>query len=240
MLVVEAGTELDFLHPLEVRQLWGVGPKTAERLAQLGLRTIGDLAAFDRGALEARFGEHGIAIWERAHGVDDGPVVASGQPPKSVGHSHTFFDNTLDPATIESTLLRLSEGVGTRLREHGLQGRTVTLALRVAPFETRTRQRTLAEATSDDATIFRIARQLLRGALAEDREAGRTSLVRLVGVTVSGIVAGEQLRLFDAARHARLNAALDAVRARFGDNALDRASVRDLKERRRFSGHRSR
>jgi DNA polymerase-4 len=114
------------------------------------------------------------------------------------------------------------------------------MTLRVAPFETRTRQRTLREPTDDDVTIFRIARQLLRDALAEDREGGRTSPVRLIGVSVSGVSEGQQLGLFDAARHTRLNAALDAVRARFGDGALDRASAREVKERRRFSGQRYR
>jgi DNA polymerase-4 len=240
LVIVPAGGEAAFLAPLPLERLWGVGPKTREVLARWGLRTIGDLAAFDRGALEARLGEHGKAIWERARGIDDDPVVGDGPPPKSVGHSHTFDENTLDLRKVEATLLRLSEGVGRRLRDHPLLGRTITLTLRVAPFETRTRQRTLARPTNDDVTIFRIARQLLRDALAEDREAGRTSPVRLVGVSVSGIVVGEQLGLFEAARHARLNAALDAVRARFGDEALDRASARELKERRRFSGHRSR
>jgi DNA polymerase-4 len=240
LVVVPPGSEAAFLAPLPLERLWGVGPRTREVLAGWGLGTIGELAAFDRTALEGRLGEHGTAIWERANGVDDDPVVRSGEPPKSVGHSHTFFENTLDPKVIESTLLRLSEGVGERLRDHGLLGRTITLHLRVAPFETRTRQRTLADATNDDRAIFHIARRLLRDALADDREAGRTSPVRLVGVTASGLVGGEQLRLFEAARHNRLNAALDAVRAQFGDDAIDRASAREAHERRRFSGHTSR
>ena len=239
LVIVPAGGEAAFLAPLPLERLWGVGPKTREVLAAWDLRTVGQLAAFDRTALETRLGEHGIAIWQRANGIDDAPV-ASEHIPKSVGHSHTFDENTLDPARIESTLLLLSEGVGRRLREHALRGRTITITLRVAPFETRTRQRTVREATNDDLTIYRIARQLLRGALAEDREGGRTSPVRLVGVSVSGLSEGEQLGLFDGARHARLNAALDAVRAKFGKDALDRASAREVNERRRFSGHRSR
>ena len=119
-----------------------------------------------------------------------------------------------------------------------MRGKTVTLKLRVAPFETRSRQRTLAGATDDDLTIYRIGRQLLRDALGDDHVKGRTSPVRLVGVSVSGLEAGRQLGLFDHARVTRLNAALDAVRARFGNDALDRASARNMKERRRFSGHR--
>ncbi|HEV8534671.1 MAG TPA: DNA polymerase IV [Candidatus Limnocylindria bacterium] len=239
LVIVPAGGEAAFLAPLPLERLWGVGPKTREVLAGWGLATIGQLAAFDRSVLETRLGEHGTDIWERANGIDEGEV-ATDHMPKSVGHSHTFDENTLDPTKIESMLLRLAEGVGRRLRDQTLRGRTITMTLRVAPFETRTRQRTLAEATSDDVAIFRVARQLLRAALADDREGGRTSPVRLIGVSVSGLGAGEQLGLFDAARHARLNAALDAIRARFGDDALDRASAREVKERRRFSGHRSR
>jgi len=239
LVIVPAGGEAAFLAPLPLERLWGVGPRTREVLAGWDLRTIGQLAAFDRSVLETRLGEHGTDIWERANGIDEGEVQGE-HVPKSVGHSHTFDENTLDLTKIESTLLRLSEGVGRRLRNHTLRGRTITMTLRVAPFETRTRQRTLREPTDDDVTIFRIARQLLREALAEDREGGRTSPVRLVGVSVSGVTEGEQLGLFDAARHARLNAALDAVRARFGDAALDRASAREVKERRRFSGQRYR
>jgi DNA polymerase-4 len=233
LVVVPPGEERAFLAPLPLERLWGVGPKTRATLERWGLRTIGDLAAFDLATCEARLGEHGTAIHERARGIDEGPVVPE-MAPKSVGHMHTFDTNTLDPLRIEGMLLRLSEGVGRRLREQTLRGRTVSLALRVAPFETRSRQRTLADPTNDDATIFRVARTLLRDALAEDREQGRTSPVRLVGVSVSGLIAGEQLGLFEGARQSRLNAALDAVRERFGDEALDRASAKEVRERRRF------
>jgi len=235
---VAARTEAAFLAPLPLARLWGVGPRTREVLEGWGLRTIGDLAAFDRSALEARFGEHGRALAERARGLDDDEVVPS-EAAKSVGHEHTFGSDTLDPNEVERMLLRLAEGVGKRLRAATVRGRTITLKLRVAPFETRTRQRTLAEPTDDDLTLFRVARSLLREALAEDLEQGRVSPVRLVGVSASGLQAGAQLGLFDSARASRLNAALDAVRSRFGDDALDRASARDT-ERRRFSDRRER
>ncbi len=237
LVVVPHGGEAAFLAPLELARLWGVGPKTREVLESWGLRTIGDLARSDPRMLEARLGEHGRSIWERANGIDLEPVEPD-MAPKSIGHEHTFDRDTLDQATIEGTLLRLSEGVGRRSREQDLRGRTVTLKLRVAPFETRSRQRTLVSPTNDDLTIYRVGRQLLRDALGEDRAGGRASPVRLIGISLSGLEAGEQLGLFDHARVARLNAAMDAVRSRFGDDALDRASARDLKERRRFSGHR--
>ncbi len=237
LVIVPAGGEAAFLAPLELQRLWGVGPKTRELLEGWGMRTIGDLARADVTTLETRLGEHGRSIWERANGIDEGTVEPD-MAPKSVGHEHTFDRDTLDTTTIESTLLRLSEGVGKRLRAGELRGKTVTLKLRVAPFETRSRQRTLPSATDDDLTIYRVGRQLLRDALAEDKNGGRTSPVRLVGVSLSGLEAGRQLGLFDHARVTRLNAALDAVRKRFGDDALDRASARDVKERRRFSGRR--
>ena len=238
LVIVPPGEEQAFLAPLELGRLWGVGPKTRQLLESWGLRTIGDLAALELSVLETRLGEHGRHIWERAHGIDEGLVVGDGRTPKSVGHSHTFGRNTLDPATIESMLLSLSEGVGRRLRAHELRGRTITMQVRVAPFETRTRQRTLSEPTDEDLKIYGTARQLLRDVLAEDRRAGRTSPVRLVGVSVSGIETGRQMGLFDHVRTSRLNAALDAVRERFGDTALDRASAR-LRERRRFSDRRT-
>ena len=100
-------------------------------------------------------------MWDRAHGIDEGEVIGNGPPPKSVGHSHTFGENTLDLAKIESTLLRLAEGVGRRLRGHELVGRTVTLTLRVAPFETRTRQRTLAEST-DENNLLRMVKEVVQ------------------------------------------------------------------------------
>ena len=240
-VVVPRGEEREFLAPLPLRRLWGVGPKTRQVLEDLGMRTIGDLAQADPALLDARLGEHGSTIRRRARGDDDDrEVVAEPGDPKSIGHAHTFDRDTLDRATIERTLLRLSEGVGRRLRSHELRGRTVTLQLRVAPFETRTRQRTLAEPTADDLRIYETARALLREALAADRDAGRVSPVRLVGVTASGLVGGEQLDLFTGARVSRLNAALDAVRLRFGDDALDRASAREASSRRRLSDRRPR
>jgi len=239
LVIVEAGGEAAFLAPLDLGRLWGVGPKTRELLESWGLRTIGDLAATDVALLEARLGEHGRSIWERAHGIDD-DTVEPDMAPKSIGHEYTFDRDTMDAAVIESMLLRLSEGVGKRLREHELRGRTISLKLRVAPFETRSRQRTVADPTDDDLIIYKSARQLLRAALADDREHGRASPVRLVGVSLSGLVAGKQLGLFDHARTARLNAALDAVREKFGDDALDRASARERRERRRLSDTRPR
>lgn len=237
LVIVPPGTEAAFLAPLPLERLWGVGPKTREVLVGLGIRTIGELAAFDPAALEARLGAHGRSIGERARGIDDGEVIPW-ETPKSIGHEHTFDRNTLDRAVIEATLLRLAEGVGRRARAAGLRGRTVTLKLRVEPFETRTRQRTLADATDADLAIYEAARVLLRDALAVDREHGRVSPVRLIGVSLSNLLAGQQLGLFDGARAARIDAALDAIRQRFGEGKLDRASASEARFRRRLTDRR--
>lgn len=236
LVVVEPGREAEFLAPLPLQRLWGIGPKTREVLESWDLRTIGDLARADPALVEGHLGEHGASILERAQGIDEGEVIPH-EEAKSVGHEHTFDRDTLDPAQVERQLLVLAEGVGKRLRAASLRGRTVTLKLRVAPFETRTRQRTLAEPTDDDLTIYNTGRALLREALRQDRDAGHVSPVRLIGVSVSSVTAGAQLGLFDSARKSRLNAALDAVRERYGDTALDRASARSG-ERRRFSDRR--
>lgn len=239
LVIVPPGAEAKVLAPLPLARLWGVGPKTRAVLEDLGLRTIGDLASAAPALLETRFGEHGRSIWERAHGIDASTVEPEVDA-KSVGHEYTFERDTLDPARIEATLLRLAEGVGRRLRAANVRARTVTLKLRVAPFETRSRQRTLPEPTADDLRLYEVARTLLRTALAADRDAGRAAAVRLVGISASGLEAGEQLDLFQGARAARLNAALDAVRDRFGDTALDRASAKETTDRKRLSDRRIR
>ncbi len=237
LVIVPAGGEAEFLAPLPIGRLWGVGPRTQESLQDVGVRTIGELARLDPARLEARLGAHGQAIALRARGIDDGPVIPWAAA-RSIGHEHTFETNTLDRATIEATLLRLAEGVGRRAREARVRGRTVTLKLRVAPFETRTRQRTLADATDADLAIYEAARALLRGALSQDRESGLVSPVRLIGVSISNLVEGAQLGLFESARATRIDAALDAVRERFGDGKLDRASASEVKIRRRLTDQR--
>lgn len=237
LVIVPPGEEAAFLAPLPLFRLWGVGPKTRGALGDLGMRTIGELAAAHPALLETRFGEHGRRVWERANGID-GSTVQPQVEAKSVGHEYTFERDTSDAAQIEATLLRLAEGVGRRLRSGNHRARTITLKLRVAPFETRSRQRTLAEPTDDDLRLYETARLLLRAALAADRAAGRAAPVRLVGVSASGLVSGEQLGLFESARAARLNTALDAVRDRFGDTALDRVSATEPAARKRLSDRR--
>ncbi len=236
-VLVARGSEAEFLRPLPLRRLWGVGERTQEALEGWGLATIGDLAALDPRRLEGRFGAFGRALWERAQGLDPDPVVPH-EGPKSVGHEHTFDRDESDDTRVEATLLRLVEGVAGRLRQGGLRGACVTLKLRLAPFVTLSRQRTVGEATDDARSIYAIARELYR----REREGDRRP-VRLVGVSVSNLEnadLGRQLALFGDERRARLNAAVDAVREKHGESAIEPASASEGERRRRFDERRPR
>jgi DNA polymerase-4 len=220
LVVVPPGTEAEFLAPLAISRLWGVGPKTQAVLAEYGIRTIGDLAAMDPTALVPRIGSHAGTLTERAHGVDADRVVGEGEAAKSIGHEHTFDRDTSDPELIERTLLAMAEGVAGRLRSTGTKAATVTVKVRDTTFRTVTRQKTLPNPTDLTEPIFEAALSLAR---PETR--GRK--IRLVGVTASGLEHGEQLGLFeaDAARRHRIAEAQDELRQRFGDRAVTRARL---------------
>ncbi|MGZ6953880.1 MAG: DNA polymerase IV [Acidimicrobiia bacterium] len=224
MLVVELGTELEFLHPLPVRRLWGVGPATQKKLTRLGVSTIGDLAAIPEDTLVRALGEAaGRHLHALAQNRDPRPVEPH-RPTKSIGHEETFAADRHDRRGLEQDVVRMADLVGARLREHRFVARTVQLKLRYHDFTTITRAHTLAEPTDLAATIAREARALLD---AVDLRAG----IRLLGVTALQLDAADavqgQLDFDDggAARGAdALERTLDAVRARFGTDAVGRAA----------------
>jgi DNA polymerase IV len=219
LVVVEPGTEARFLAPLPISRLWGVGPATAAALRDFNVVTIGDLAALDRSALVRRFGKHGASLVDRAHGIDADPVDDP-DAAKSVGHEHTFDEDTADPEVLERTLLAMSEGVSGRLRHAGLKARTVTVKIRDTGFNTITRQRGLAEPTDLTEPIWRTALDLARPEMKGKK-------IRLLGVTASGFGEREQLGLFEAGddRQRRVVRAADEVRERFGTRAITRARL---------------
>jgi len=223
LLVVPPSRALDFLHPLPAEALWGAGRATIERLARYGLRTVGEVAATPRATLERVLGTAaGGQLSELAWGRDPRRVVPF-EAAKSVGSEETFASDIDDPDALAREVLRCSVRVGRRLREAGLAGRTVTLKLRFADFTTITRSRTLAGPTDTDAEIHEVAGDLL----ARVRP-GRMP-VRLVGVTVSGLSGdGEPVQLQLGRDRPGWRAAVraaDAVRARFGEHAVDLASL---------------
>lgn len=234
-VAVPPGQEKAFLAPLPVSRLWGVGAKTERLLRSLGLITIGAVASWPEGALAARFGEAGRHLWALANGIDDRPVTPE-EAAKSIGAETTFAEDTADPRLLRTTLLALAERVGRRLRREGVRGSTVTLKVRFEPFETHTRARTLGASTALADEIFPVAAALLAAARVPGRR------IRLLGIAVSRLVpaeaAGRQLPLFGegGARRERVAAVMDAVAARFGEDALTRAALLP-RPRRRRAGH---
>jgi DNA polymerase IV len=219
LVVVQPGDEATFLAPLPIGRLWGVGERTAASLAELGVRTIGDLAALPPDVAIRRFGKHGASLADRARGIDADPVH-DGDPAKSVGHEHTFDVDTSDRETIERTLLGMADGVAGRLRSAGVRAGTVTVKIRDTSFRTITRQRTLTEPTDLTEPIYRIALELARPELRGIR-------VRLIGVTASNLGEREQLAMFsdeDPKRRRAIEAA-DAVRRRYGSGSVTRARL---------------
>jgi DNA polymerase-4 len=227
MLVVEPGTELAFLHPHPVGRLWGVGPATLGRLERFGVETIGDLAALPEATLVDALGKaHGHQLHELACGRDERPVE-SDRETKSIGQEETFPRDVADREALRREILRMAERVGTRLRDHGLAGRTVTLKVRFPDFRTITRSATLPDAFSVSAEITRLALGLLEKV---DTAGG----IRLLGVTVSNLTKATALQesLFGddgspAAPEpgAPIQSAIDAVRARFGSDAVGSAAL---------------
>lgn len=216
---VEPGEEAAFLAPLEVRMLWGVGPKTEERLAEVGVNTIGELASLSPELLRQRFGEHGLELASRARGEDERPVVEE-RDPRSISAERTFPSDIADPVEVHQKVLRLSEQVGRRLRGEGRMGWTVKIKLRWSDFETITRQTRLGQPTDRVDEIFSAALLLLDQAWKRGRP------IRLIGVGVSDLVEPvRQLELFDRSweEQERLQEAIDRIRERYGPDAVRRA-----------------
>ena len=205
--------------PLEVQELWGVGPKLAGRMRSLGIMTVGDLARAPIPSLKAAFGVVGPSLREAAWGRDDTPLVPchQGVDPKSMGHEVTLSADSADPAFLEGTLLRLADQVARRLRSEGFVGRTVTLRLRDEHFVTITRQRALEGYTDDHRLIFETARALWRAHW-------QGGPLRLLGVSVSALEPrGDhpQVELFEEDRREdRLTQTLDRLRDRLGEAAV--------------------
>jgi len=214
--VVPPGEEAAFLRPLPAEMLWGVGPKTAARLAELGIRTIGQIADLGEAELVQRFGEHGRDLSRHARGIDERPVVTEHEV-KSISQEVTFARDLSDDRALAKTLRELSAQVGRRLRNAELAGTTVKIKLRWPDFTTLTRQVKLASPTDQDDEIAAAA----LGLLGKVRAPGKP--VRLIGVGVSGLGPPlRQLSLWDqgSEKSRRLQSAVDELRERFGKDAI--------------------
>ena len=224
LLVVPQDKVVEFLHPLPVGALWGVGDKTEQELTRLGLRTVGDLAQIPVATLERALGPSaGKHLAALAWGRDARRVVPH-EPDKSIGAEETFGTDVDDPAVIRRELLRLSERVAARVRAQGYRGRTVSIKIRFADFTTITRSKTLRDATDVTREVYSTA-----GALYDALHLDRARL-RLVGVRLEGLVdadgADEQL-LLDAPEHGWRDAdqAVDKASRRFGAGVVRPAAL---------------
>lgn len=191
-LIVKPGTEADFLRPLPVGRLHGVGPHTRERLERLGLLTVGHVADYDPAELERHFGKHGRWIWQLAHGQDDRPVVGDHGPPKSVSRETTFERDLAELDRAADTVRELAESVARRAAREQLAGRTVHLKVKWADFRLITRQRPLNAPTAEADAIAEAALRLLHEEVAAELSDGQA--VRLLGVGLSGFGESERPR----------------------------------------------
>jgi len=214
--IVPAGDELEFLHPLPARRLWGVGESTLAGLESLGVVTVGDLAAVPSTTLERRLGVSlGRHLADLAHGRDDRPVEVGGES-KSVSVEQTYDKDLTSTADMEDALLRLSDRLSARLNAANLAGRTVTLKLRFGDFTTVTRSLTTPGAIDHTPDLWDAARLLFEKISLERRG------VRLLGIGVSTLgprEAPRQLSMEHPGRDA-VAAAAEGVRERFGESAV--------------------
>jgi DNA polymerase-4 len=225
VLWIPAGQEARFLAPLDIRKIPGVGKATEARLAEFGIRRVGDLANLEPAFLEAKLGKWGLALAGKAAGLDAGGFfdsdIAEEGDPKSISHEHTFNEDTRDAGLIESTLAKLSEMVCRRLREHELHARTVQIKFRYSDFSTFTRAHSLDHGTQLDIDVIEHSRALFQ-------RNWNGAAIRLLGVQVSSLEALEgQLNLLEAERSTRWRNALgamDRLREKFGNQSVSIAS----------------
>jgi DNA polymerase-4 len=216
---VRPGHELEFLHPLPVKRLWGVGPVTLEKLERLGVRTVRDLSVLGERTVTTALGRaQGLHLLALANAIDDRPVEVD-RDPKSIGHEETYPHDLVDHASLERELVRLADAVASRLRHQGVAGRTVTLKVRFAGFHTVTRSVTVASPVDTGPELVAAVRPALR-----ELDVGRG--VRLLGVSAGNLTApNRQLSLLDDVESpSKAAGAIDEIRARFGSAAIGPAS----------------
>jgi len=222
MVLIHPDEVDEFLRPLSVEALWGVGTETASVLKRFGLRTIGDVACLPQSSLERALGSLGGHIARLARGVDDRGVVAD-SPRKSMGAEETFERDLTDTGEILRFLLKLSDRVASRLRARGISGQTVTLKVRFSNFTTITRSVTLPAEVDGTRSIYMVVRDLISRVLSGGGASGHPR-IRLLGVSLSNLKdwpPSEQLSFDPVTGWSDADRTLDLVRRRFGEEAIE-------------------
>ncbi len=209
----------EFLSPLPIRRLWGIGKKTEMRMKRLGIVTIGDFASLTEEDVKSIFGNNGIDLWRNAHGLDS-RKVEKGSKAKSISNEQTFLEDETDPKVIHSTLLKLSEKVGFRLRRNKYYGKTIFLKVRLSDFTTLVRNTTLSESINLSETIFMEVKSLY------DKLNIIGQPIRLLGVGITQLYPDKENQLslfnFEDKRRQKAAEAVDILKKRFGDNTIGR------------------
>lgn len=224
LVIIDEAGKSRLLEDLPVGELWGIGPRLTENLGRMGVRTCGQLGRFSASILRERFGIIGERLRLMGQGIYSSEVVPIGQEEeaKSVGHSTTLPSDISEKAVIKRYLLKLSEMVGARAREHNLKGSKVCLTVRYPDFYTFSRQKTLASRTNDTRAIYAAALAILE-------EIRLRTAVRLLGVSISGLAkGGGQMALFEQdRRREKLLEAMDEVNRSFGDYTVTWGTLLD-------------
>lgn len=223
LVIVDPNGIHDFLDPLPISRVWGIGKVATRRFARLGIHTISQLRNLDPGLLTELFGEQGQHLWELSQGIYDRPVVPERQA-KSISRETTFSLDVTDLEILKTVLMELVEDVARRLRKNELKGKTIQLKIRYDDFTTFTRSLTVNQPTSLTREIEEAALLMLEQRLPE-----RPLSIRLIGVGVSGFDAGtrQQRSLFDEEdqqKHSRLDQVKDQIASRFGTESIKRAN----------------
>ena len=223
LTIVPADAVDDFLEPLSVSRVWGVGPKTEARLRRLGIDTVGQLRSLTKSQLDHAFGANGNHFWRLARGLDSRPVVPD-RVAKSISHETTFSHDVDDADALRAWLRELTDQVGRRLRRHEIVGRTVKLKIRYDDFRTLSRSCTMQKPESSSEALWREVAPMLDRLLTESQQA-----VRLLGMGIGQLSqpGKVQQQLFDGeetGRQRKLDKTLDSIHERLGTSAVKRAS----------------
>ncbi|RMF60736.1 MAG: DNA polymerase IV [Calditrichaeota bacterium] len=230
LTIVPPNKVQEFLEPLEVTRLWGVGKKTFEVLSRMGIETVGQLRAYPLEVLEQKMGKMGAHLYRMANGIDERDVHDRDEI-KSVSHERTFGKDERELEVLTSTMLLLSEKVCSRLRKYGLKGKTVQLKVRYSDFSTFTRHKTLSDPTNLTEEVFNVSLNLFQEFVNQDKA------IRLIGVGVSQLSSekGGQITLWDIEKERKLELerVMDKIQEKFGKEALTHAQTLTSHKRRK-------